>query len=489
MVTVPPPATMYLAKHYKWALDEILEKRDHSHAIILEDDLVVSVDFISMMEQAAPMLDIDESIWCVSSWNDNGYIHLDLPSDKFFRTSFFPGLGWMMKRSLWEELSDRFPSDQWDHWMRSYSTSKGRECLVPFLSRNQNIGLGGANSNSQFFKKNLKAIAHQEGTNLAAFGDLSTLLLRNYDKSLKKKIHDGTYISDTAISFPTGQDDENPSWMSEVGEDDAVVVLFQNDKYEKLSKKLQIYPTQRAMHDYAMVLRFRGTEIILVNKKLSSLLPPEKSQPKDDHLTAVAARAVHTSCNDVCEEYKDGYNCDKTQFDYINQCRVLSSIFDCSKGCRRDWGKDIPNFEKDISESESQFGGHQCLVTEEIPTCEARHPKTQRLCPCVPRSHHQNSRKDELLIVASEGQDISCLAACKSVGKTCDPTQFNFVNDCEVLTSHFPCSKCITNQGQDIPNYVSEPDDANYGKCLTQRTPPTCNGSHKNTRRLCPCVG
>lgn len=48
---------------------------------------------------------------CVSAWNDNGKIgNID---DKFaaglYRTDFFPGLGWMMTKELWHELSVKWP--------------------------------------------------------------------------------------------------------------------------------------------------------------------------------------------------------------------------------------------------------------------------------------------------------------------------------------------------------------------------------------------
>ncbi|CAL8469319.1 g8860 [Coccomyxa elongata] len=42
-----------------------------------------------------------------------------------YRTSYFPGLGWMMRRELWLEIGIQFPKQAWDHWMRLNTTSKG----------------------------------------------------------------------------------------------------------------------------------------------------------------------------------------------------------------------------------------------------------------------------------------------------------------------------------------------------------------------------
>lgn len=65
--------------------------------------MVFSQDFLSYMEAAAPLLDRDTSIWCISSWNDNGLNHLDWQNDKL--VSFFPsGLACEFHEPLLETL-------------------------------------------------------------------------------------------------------------------------------------------------------------------------------------------------------------------------------------------------------------------------------------------------------------------------------------------------------------------------------------------------
>lgn len=46
----------------------------------------------------------DPSIWCISSWNDNGFEHIAQDAARLMRTSYFPGLGWLMKSELWSEV-------------------------------------------------------------------------------------------------------------------------------------------------------------------------------------------------------------------------------------------------------------------------------------------------------------------------------------------------------------------------------------------------
>ena len=38
--------------------------------IILEEDLDVSVDIFSYFNQFLPLMDTDESLYCISAWND-----------------------------------------------------------------------------------------------------------------------------------------------------------------------------------------------------------------------------------------------------------------------------------------------------------------------------------------------------------------------------------------------------------------------------------
>ncbi|EXB40416.1 Alpha-1,3-mannosyl-glycoprotein 2-beta-N-acetylglucosaminyltransferase [Morus notabilis] len=98
-----------ISRHYKWALDELFYKHSFSRVIILEDDMEIAPDFFDYFEAAAALLDKDKSIMAVSSWNDNGqkqYVH---DPYMLYRSDFFPGLGWMLARSTWDELSPKWP--------------------------------------------------------------------------------------------------------------------------------------------------------------------------------------------------------------------------------------------------------------------------------------------------------------------------------------------------------------------------------------------
>ena len=76
------------------------------------DDLEVSRDFFSYFSSTYQILAEDPTLWCVSAWNDNGkpgLINARNP-DALYRSDFFPGLGWMMTRTIWNELDSKWPN-------------------------------------------------------------------------------------------------------------------------------------------------------------------------------------------------------------------------------------------------------------------------------------------------------------------------------------------------------------------------------------------
>ena len=70
----------------------------------MQDDMKLAVDFFPYFQMGAKMLDNDSSLYCVSSWNDHGQAQFVQNSSRLERSDFFPGLGWMLTNSLWQEL-------------------------------------------------------------------------------------------------------------------------------------------------------------------------------------------------------------------------------------------------------------------------------------------------------------------------------------------------------------------------------------------------
>ncbi|XP_047321835.1 alpha-1,3-mannosyl-glycoprotein 2-beta-N-acetylglucosaminyltransferase [Impatiens glandulifera] len=146
-----------IARHYKWALDKLFYNHNFSRVIILEDDMDIAPDFFDYFEAAAALLDKDKSIMAVSSWNDNGQKQFVSDPYMLYRSDFFPGLGWMLTKSTWDELSPKWPKAYWDDWLRLKENHKGRQFIRPEVCRTYNFGEHGS-SMGQFFKQYLEPI-------------------------------------------------------------------------------------------------------------------------------------------------------------------------------------------------------------------------------------------------------------------------------------------------------------------------------------------
>lgn len=184
-----------IARHYKWALNQVFHKLNHDVIIIIEDDLDLSPDFFEYMSALYPILREDPTLWCVSAWNDNGKEGLVMNDPELlYRTDFFPGLGWMLEKKIWLELEDKWPETFWDDWMRHPAQRQDRACIRPEISRSKTFGKIGV-SRGQFYDKYLKFI--QLNTVFVPFTqkDLSYLKKENYDEMFVKMVYDTPLMS------------------------------------------------------------------------------------------------------------------------------------------------------------------------------------------------------------------------------------------------------------------------------------------------------
>ncbi|XP_033725477.1 alpha-1,3-mannosyl-glycoprotein 2-beta-N-acetylglucosaminyltransferase-like [Pecten maximus] len=170
-----------IARHYKWALNQIFLKFNYSAVIIVEDDLDISPDFFEYFSATYPILTSDPSVWCVSAWNDNGKGGMvsDDP-ELLYRSDFFPGLGWMMERKIWLEIGPKWPVTFWDDWMRHQDQRKERVCIRPEICRTSTFGKKGV-SRGLYFDKHLKHIKLNDQFVAFTQKNLSYLMKENYD--------------------------------------------------------------------------------------------------------------------------------------------------------------------------------------------------------------------------------------------------------------------------------------------------------------------
>ncbi|XP_037080422.1 LOW QUALITY PROTEIN: protein O-linked-mannose beta-1,2-N-acetylglucosaminyltransferase 1-like [Pollicipes pollicipes] len=147
--------TMRIREHYHQVLTNVWHHfPDATRVIVLEEDLEVSPDFVSFFSQTSYLLDVDPSLWCISAWNDHGFDITSSDPALLYRIEYMPGLGWMMKRSVIQELLDKWPEKgeayDWDVWVRWDRNRLERECVIPDVSRTYHFGIAGRHSSSAF---------------------------------------------------------------------------------------------------------------------------------------------------------------------------------------------------------------------------------------------------------------------------------------------------------------------------------------------------
>ncbi|RZC40632.1 alpha-1,3-mannosyl-glycoprotein 2-beta-N-acetylglucosaminyltransferase [Asbolus verrucosus] len=200
-IQVPPKEKKFkgyfkIARHYGWALNQMFFNFNFSTVIIVEDDLEVAPDFFEYFLGTYPILIRDQSLWCISAWNDNGkedLVNLDRP-ELLYRTDFFPGLGWMLTKSLWLELYTKWPRAYWDDWIRDPLQRKGRACVRPEISRTRTFGKTGV-SNGMFFEKHLKYIKLNEKFVPFTKMNLTYLVKDIYDTEFVKGVYQSVIVS------------------------------------------------------------------------------------------------------------------------------------------------------------------------------------------------------------------------------------------------------------------------------------------------------
>ncbi|CAM9116827.1 unnamed protein product, partial [Ectocarpus fasciculatus] len=192
-----------LSRHFKWALGKAfsgdwMDSSKEIHAkriIILEEDLEIAPDFFDLFTALTPLLESDPNLLTISAWNDNGLSKFVADEKQVYRSDFFPGLGWMMTRNLWEEWGPKWPDAYWDDWIREPPQRRGRHILRPEVCRTFHFGKNGV-SKQQFhvFIDDIKLNTVPVDFSLL---DLGYLEEKEWDETYMRKIKNARRINPT----------------------------------------------------------------------------------------------------------------------------------------------------------------------------------------------------------------------------------------------------------------------------------------------------
>lgn len=283
-----------IAQHYKASLTTTFDKYPKAkYIIILEEDLEVAEDFFSYFSQTYHLMEMDSSIYCVSAWNDQGYEHSCQDPSLLYRIETMPGLGWLLSRRLYkEELEPKWPKpDQlwdWDMWMRTDFMRKGRECVIPDISRTYHFGASGLNMNPYFQQAYFKK--HSINTQ-------SEAVLRNVDRMVKDKYEeDVTAQLKRATVLDHSKDPCGKDFSFIPDTVDNVYVMFMSmekhndyNTWMQLAKCYHLWDLDaRGFHNGLWRIWLKGNQILIVgvpfskysNFKPDNLLPIKLEKPR-----------------------------------------------------------------------------------------------------------------------------------------------------------------------------------------------------------------
>ena len=189
------PGYSYLAVHYGWALGTLFDDAEaFEGVIVLEEDIEVAPDFFNYFTATAPLLYQDDSLLCVSAFNDNGQQKFASDPSALYRSDFFPGLGWLITRRLWAELGPKWPGEAgfWDDWLREPPQRRGRASIRPEVSRTYTFGEKGTSQGQ--FSKFLRDVRLGSGKSFDVASDTRYLLKPTYDEAFKLAVDAATSI-------------------------------------------------------------------------------------------------------------------------------------------------------------------------------------------------------------------------------------------------------------------------------------------------------
>ena len=231
-----------ISHHVQFVFTQLFQGSFFNRVILIEEDIEVGIDFFDYMSAMSPLLDRDPTLYCVSAWNDNGKADRIADPRAVYRTDFFPGLGWMLSRRLWEELAPKWPAGFWDDWLRQPRNRKGRACLRPEVPRSFTWCTEEGVSGGQFCAEHLASIKLADTSVNWAGIDTSYLLKNAYDDWIDgllkkaKKLHS----ADEVMLLPVSNGGRRGPNGDGGDATEVEVIYHNNDEFQLMAMQLNL---------------------------------------------------------------------------------------------------------------------------------------------------------------------------------------------------------------------------------------------------------
>jgi hypothetical protein len=123
-----------------WATDSA--HKDKPSAIVIEEELILSPDFLYFFSKVYDVYNKDPSVAAISAWNYNSFLQVDGSPNCVYRTGEFPGLGFMLKKSVYEaymagRLKECCSERAWNNWALVDASGQRTQMdvIIPDVSR------------------------------------------------------------------------------------------------------------------------------------------------------------------------------------------------------------------------------------------------------------------------------------------------------------------------------------------------------------------
>ncbi|KAK4314646.1 hypothetical protein Pmani_014075 [Petrolisthes manimaculis] len=192
-----------LNMHFRFSVHNVFNYfPDVDKAVILEDDLLLSPDFLSFFQQTSWLLDTDPTIYCVNAFSVNSYSTVAGDPTTLRRLHMFPQFGWMITRHWAQEMYKYWIPEEltgdWDWWLSSENAMQGRHALVPEVGRTYHAGAAGAHVNGWSQEQNFASMIYNTDPDVK-LKDLEDMVLDRYEAKLKREILRATDLHLTDI--------------------------------------------------------------------------------------------------------------------------------------------------------------------------------------------------------------------------------------------------------------------------------------------------
>lgn len=374
-----------ITAHYARALSRTFSDIAITHAVVLEDDLVFSPDFLSFLYAFAPYTSANSKLGpsIISGWNDNAAADVERKNDAVALTDFFPGLGWLLPREVWSQLEVVWPNGNgsitsfprrayppsvvaptgWDWWMRAEFEAREWTALYPSLARVAHKGgNGGAN------------VAPQQQQALYSrfmFADESNALMTEEWQRVAQKTMAREPVQYRYNLDRMARNAAPVATLARAQKADhrTVRISLSERQYPGFANELGLWPSPRGFLSGRLLLLLKSGTFLILEREAVRVQHPGPAR--------VAER--NQSCSEACGKS----SCVVAGTAAWNSCTRIAKQFDCPKGCVYETGVDLPAIVAD----DAPIGTHgACVVAEGAAglTCEGRHEHTRRICVCGP---------------------------------------------------------------------------------------------------------